>query len=414
MIRRSERLNNVSYDLCGPVYEKAKELELQGHRVTKLNIGNPAPFGFDAPPAIINHIIENLKHAQGYSDHKGLLTSREAVKRYYQGKGISNIHVDDVYLGNGLSELIMHAVQALVNEGDEVLVPSPDYPLWTATVRFSGGKAVHYLCDEESEWFPDVADIKSKITSRTRAIVIINPNNPTGAVYSKELLQELVNVALEHNLVIFSDEIYDKILYDGVEFTSTATLTDEAVVVTFSGLSKNYLAAGFRAGWMLVSGAKHKALDYVSGLNTLASLRVCSNVPAQYALQVALDGHATIHDMVLPSGRLGEQRAISYDKLTAIPGITCVKPKGAFYLFPKIDVKKFNISDDQQFVLDLLASQHILLVNGSGFNWHKPDHFRIVYLPEAALLSQTMDNLATFLETYQQGKVNNSIRIGCN
>ncbi len=393
----------MSYDLCGPVYEKAKELEFQGHRITKLNIGNPAPFGFDAPPALIQHIIANLHKAQGYSDHKGLISSREAVKRYYEGKGIANIHSDDIFLGNGLSELIMHAVQALLNEGDEVLVPSPDYPLWTAAVRFSGGKAVHYLCDEEAEWFPDVADIKSKINSRTKAIVIINPNNPTGAVYSKELLQELVKLAEAHNLVVFSDEIYDKILYDETEFVSTATLSDDAVFVTFSGLSKNYLAAGFRAGWMMISGAKHKARKYVDGLNTLASLRVCSNVPAQYALQVALEGPTSVQDMVLPAGRLGAQRAISYEKLVAIPGITCVKPKGAFYLFPKIDVKKFNIKDDQQFVLDLLESEHVLLVHGGGFNWHKPDHFRIVYLPEAVELSQTMDKLAFFLENYQQG-----------
>ena len=404
MIRRSERLNNVSYDLCGPVYEKAKELELLGHLITKLNIGNPAPFGFNADPAVIQYIKDNLHLAQGYSDHKGLISSREAVKRYYEAKGIAGIHIDDIFLGNGLSELIMHAVQALLNDGDEVLVPSPDYPLWTAAVRFSGGKAVHYLCDEGAEWFPDVADIKSKLNSRTRAIVIINPNNPTGAVYSKELLQQLVNLAEEHNLVIFSDEIYDKILYDGTELVSTATLSDKAVCVTFSGLSKNYLAAGFRAGWMLVSGAKYKAADYIDGLNTLASLRVCSNVPAQFALQAALEGTPGIQDLVLPAGRLGEQRAISYEKLTAIPGITCVKPKGAFYLFPKIDVRKFNIKDDQQFVLDLLDAQHVLLVHGTGFNWHKPDHFRIVYLPEATELSLTMDKLANFLETYQQGK----------
>ena len=405
MIQRSERLNNVSYDLCGPIYEKAKELELLGHRITKLNIGNPAPFGFDAPPAIIKHIIENLPQAQGYSDHKGLISSREAVRKYYDRKGISNIHTDDIFLGNGLSELIMHAVQALLNDGDEVLVPAPDYPLWTAAVRFSGGKAVHYLCDEESEWFPDVEDIRSKITARTRAIVIINPNNPTGAVYSKELLQDIVKLAEEHDLVIFSDEIYDKILYDGTEFVSTATLSDKVVFVTFSGLSKNYLAAGFRAGWMLVSGAKQKARGYIDGLNTLASLRVCSNVPAQFALQVALDGQDTIQDLVLPAGRLGAQRAISYEKLIAIPGITCVKPRGAFYLFPKIDVKKFNIKDDQQFVLDLLEAKHVLLVQGTGFNWHKPDHFRIVYLPEAGELSNTMDKLSDFLASYQQGKL---------
>lgn len=405
MIERSKRLNNVSYNLCGPVYEKAKELEQQGHYITKLNIGNPAPFGFNAPPALLQYIKDNLHLAQGYSDHKGLFSSREAVKCYYETKGIDGIDVNDISLGNGLSELIMQSVQALLNDGDEVLVPSPDYPLWTAAVRFSGGKAVHYLCDEASEWFPDVADIRSKISSRTKAIVIINPNNPTGAVYSKELLQELVQLAAEHNLVVFSDEIYDKILYDGTEFTSTATLSEDVLFVTFSGLSKNYLAAGFRAGWMLVSGAKYKAKSYIDGLNTLASLRVCSNVPAQFALQVALEGHTTINDLVLPTGRLGEQRQISYEKLVAIPGISCVKPKGAFYLFPKIDVKQFNIQDDEQFVLDLLASQHVLLVHGRGFNWHQPDHFRIVYLPEVNELSQTMDKLSLFLETYQQCKV---------
>lgn len=402
MIQRSERLNNVSYDLCGPVYEKAKELELQGHYITKLNIGNPAPFGFNAPESVHQFVINNLQNAQGYSDHKGLIASRTAIKKYYEGKGIANIHVNDICLGNGLSELIMQSVQALLNEGDEVLVPSPDYPLWTAAVRFSGGKAVHYTCDEESEWFPAIDDIKRKITSRTKAIVIINPNNPTGAVYSKALLQELVNLAEEYNLVVFSDEIYDKILYDDVTFTSTATLSEDVLFVTFSGLSKNYLAAGFRAGWMLVSGAKHKAANYIDGLNTLASLRVCSNVPAQFAIQAALNDTGSIQELTKPTGRLGQQRAISYEKLTAIPGITCVKPKGAFYLFPKIDVKKFDIRDDQQFVIDLLDAQHVLLVQGSGFNWHKPDHFRIVYLPEAVELSQTMDKLALFLETYQQ------------
>jgi alanine-synthesizing transaminase len=402
MINRSERLNNVSYDLCGPLYEKAKEIELTGQHVTKLNIGNPAPFGFNAPKEVIEHLIQNLHHAQGYSDHKGLISAREAVKRYYQSKGIANIHTDDIFLGNGVSDLIMSAVQSLLNDGDEVLVPAPDYPLWTASVRFAGGKAVHYLCDEASEWFPDLDDIRSKITSRTKAIVIINPNNPTGAVYSKELLQELVQLAAEHDLVVFSDEIYDKILYDGVEFNSTATISDQILCVTFSGLSKNYLAAGFRAGWMLVSGAKKSAKGYINGLNTMASLRVCPNVPAQYVVEVALEGHQTIDDLVLPTGRLGLQRALSYEKLIAIPGITCVKPKGAFYLFPKLDLKKFNIKDDQQFAMDLLDESHVLLVPGSGFNYTNPDHFRIVYLPEQVELGQTMDKLAVFLQNYRQ------------
>jgi len=392
----------VTYELRGPVYEKSKELESKGFPVTKLNIGNPAPFGFNAPAEVIQHIAQNLTHAQGYSDHKGLLSAREAVKRYYTGIGLQLIHVDDIFLGNGLSELIMHAVQALLNDGDEILIPSPDYPLWTAAVSFSGGTPVHYICDEASDWFPDVADIRSKITDKTRAIVIINPNNPTGAVYSKELLQEIVEVAEEHELIIFSDEIYDKILYDGTVHIPTATLTDSVLCITMSGLSKNYLAAGFRAGWMLLSGAKAKAADYIDGLNTLASLRVCSNVPAQYAIQVALEGIPSVRDLVLPTGRLGLQRAVCHEKLTAIPGITCVKPMGAFYMFPKIDIKKFDIHNDQQFVLDLLAAQHIFVVQGSGFNWHKPDHFRIVYLPQVEVLEQTLGKLGTFLDTYKQ------------
>lgn len=392
----------MTYELRGPVYEKSKELESKGFPVTKLNIGNPAPFGFNAPAEVIQHIAQNLTHAQGYSDHKGLLSAREAVKRYYTGIGLQLIHVDDIFLGNGLSELIMHAVQALLNDGDEILIPSPDYPLWTAAVSFSGGTPVHYICDEASDWFPDVADIRSKITDKTRAIVIINPNNPTGAVYSKELLQEIVEVAEEHELIIFSDEIYDKILYDGTVHIPTATLTDSVLCITMSGLSKNYLAAGFRAGWMLLSGAKAKAADYIDGLNTLASLRVCSNVPAQYAIQVALEGIPSVRDLVLPTGRLGLQRAVCHEKLTAIPGITCVKPMGAFYMFPKIDIKKFDIHNDQQFVLDLLAAQHIFVVQGSGFNWHKPDHFRIVYLPQVEVLEQTLGKLGTFLDTYKQ------------
>ncbi|GGG01836.1 pyridoxal phosphate-dependent aminotransferase [Pontibacter amylolyticus] len=401
MIQRSTRLDAVHYELCGPIYEKAKELELAGHRITKLNIGNPAPFGFDAPEAVTRSIVDNLRHAQGYSDHKGILPAREAIRDYYTAKGIAGIHTDDISLGNGVSELILQAVQALLNEGDEVLVPSPDYPLWTAAVRFSGGKAVHYLCDEASDWNPDLADIKSKITSRTKAIVIINPNNPTGAVYAPELLRELVELAAAHNLVLFSDEIYDKILYDEVEYRSTATFSDEVLTVTFSGLSKNYLAAGFRAGWMLVSGNKAKAGSYIDGLNTMASLRVCSNVPAQYGIQAALEGYQEMQDLVLPTGRLRQQRDICYEKLIAIPGITCVKPKGAFYLFPKIDVRKYRIADDQAFVLDFLREQHVLLVQGSGFNWQQPDHFRIVYLPELQELSQTMDKLALFLQHYK-------------
>lgn len=402
MIQRSTRLNSVHYELRGQVYEQAKALEQQGHTITKLNIGNPEPFGFHASPEVVAHLVQNLGHAQGYSDHKGLLEAREAICTYYSDKGIHGIQADDIFIGNGISELIMHAVQALLNEEDEVLVPMPDYPLWTAAIRFSGGRAVHYLCDEEADWNPDLADIKSKITPRTRAIVIINPNNPTGAVYSPEVLQEMVKLAAEHNLVVFSDEIYDKILYDGVVHHPTAVFSDEVLTVTFSGLSKNYLAAGFRAGWMVMSGAREKAAGYIDGLNTLASLRVCSNVPAQYAIKVALERDQNMQHLVLPTGRLGLQRDLCYEMLTAIPGITCVKPKGAFYMFPKIDVRKYKITDDQRLVLDFLRAQHVLLVQGSGFNWQQPDHFRIVYLPEVTELAGTMRKLQTFLKNYQQ------------
>jgi len=402
MIQRSTRLNSVHYELRGQVYEQAKALEQQGHTITKLNIGNPEPFGFRASPEVVAHLVQNLTPAQGYSDHKGLPEAREALCTYYINKGIRGINADDIFIGNGISELIMHAVQALLNEGDEVLVPMPDYPLWTAAVRFSGGKAVHYLCDEAADWNPDLADIKAKITSRTRAIVIINPNNPTGAVYSREVLQDLVKLAEAHNLVVFSDEIYDKILYDGAVHYPMAVFSDEVLTVTFSGLSKNYLAAGFRAGWMVLSGAQKKAEAYIDGLNTLASLRVCSNVPAQYAIKAALEHDQNMQQLVLPTGRLGRQRDLCYEMLTAIPGITCVKPKGAFYLFPKIDVHKYNITDDQRFILDLLREQHVLLVQGSGFNWHQPDHFRMVYLPEVTELAATMQKLQTFLQSYKQ------------
>ncbi|WP_114779094.1 pyridoxal phosphate-dependent aminotransferase [Botryobacter ruber] len=403
MIQRSTRLDNVFYEIRGPIFEKAKELEQQGHKIIKLNIGNPAPFGFNAPDAVVEHVVANIRNAQGYEDHKGLLSAREAVRDYYVKKGI-NVTADDVSIGNGVSELVMHTVLALLNNGDEVLVPSPDYPLWTAAVNFSGGKTVHYICDEASDWYPNLADIKRKITSRTKAIVIINPNNPTGAVYPPAMLQELVKLAEEHNLVVFSDEIYDKILYDGTVHYPTALYSDKALIITLCGISKNYLAAGFRAGWMVVSGNKAKAASYIDGLNTLASLRVCSNVPAQYAIKVALEGHQDMKDLVLPSGRLGQQRDLCYDRLTAIPGITCVKPMGAFYMFPKIDTAKFNIKNDLQFVMDFLREQHVLLVQGTGFNWHEPNHFRVVYLPTVEEISVTMDRLSTFLANYQQGK----------
>ncbi|WP_224996969.1 pyridoxal phosphate-dependent aminotransferase [Cesiribacter sp. SM1] len=402
MIQRNTRLDSVNYELQGPLYEKAKELEEQGHRILKLNLGNPAPFGFDAPQHVVDHIIQNLPKAQGYADYRGIVPAREAIRDYYRTKGVQGVQLNDIMIGNGVSELVFFAVQALLNEGDEVLVPTPDYPLWTAAVNFSGGKTVHYLCDEASGWYPDLTDIRRKITSRTRAIVLINPNNPTGAVYPPEMVQQLVALAEEHGLVVFSDEIYDKILYEGVVHYPTACFADTALVVTFSGLSKNYLSAGFRAGWMLVSGNKRAAAGYIDGLNILASLRVCSNVPAQYAIAVALKGYQAVDDLVLPGGRLRQQRDLCYEMLTAIPGISCVKPMGAFYMFPKIDVKKFGITSDLQFALDFLEQQQVLLVQGSGFNWQHPDHFRVVYLPSSEEISQTMVKLSGFLQQYQQ------------
>ncbi len=405
MIQRNTRLDSVNYELQGPLYEKAKELEAQGHQILKLNLGNPAPFGFNAPQHIVAHIIENLSKAQGYADYRGILSARQAIRDYYSSRGVEGVQLNDIMIGNGVSELVFFAVQALLNEGDEVLVPTPDYPLWTAAVNFSGGKTVHYLCDEASGWYPDLADIRRKISSRTRAIVLINPNNPTGAVYPPEMVQQVVQLAEEHGLVVFSDEIYDKILYEGAEHHATACFAETALVVTFSGLSKNYMLAGFRAGWMLVSGNKKAAGDYINGLNILASLRVCSNVPAQYAIEVALKGYQSVDDLVLPGGRLGQQRDLCYELLTAIPGISCVKPMGAFYMFPKIDVKKFGIRNDLQFALDFLEQQQVLLVQGSGFNWHLPDHFRVVYLPSSEEISKTMDKLSRFLEQYQQQPV---------
>ncbi|MCC9135953.1 pyridoxal phosphate-dependent aminotransferase [Pontibacter silvestris] len=401
MIQRSTRLDNVFYEIRGPIFEKAQELERQGYKVTKLNIGNPAPFGFDTPDEIIHDIILNLRNAQGYTDSKGLFAARKAIMHYAQSKAIRNVNIDDIIIGNGVSELILLAMQALLNTGDEILVPSPDYPLWTASVTLSGGKAVHYFCDEQSDWYPDLEDMERKVTSRTKGIVVINPNNPTGAVYPSDVLEKIVRLAEKHKLIVFSDEIYDKILYDDTAHYSTAALSDDTLFLTFSGLSKNYRAAGFRAGWVVISGKKGDARSYIEGLNALASMRLCSNAPSQFAIQTALGGYQSINDLVLPNGRLRRQRDMCYEKLTSIPGITCVKPKGAFYMFPKIDVKKYNILDDQQFVLDFLCEQRVLLVQGSGFNWRKPDHFRVVYLPTVEELNETMDKLALFLQTYK-------------
>jgi alanine-synthesizing transaminase len=401
-IARSEKLHGICYDIRGPVLDEAKRLEEEGQQILKLNIGNPAPFGFDAPDDILKDVIHNLPSAQGYSDSNGIYSAKVAVHQYYQTMSIENISVDDIYLGNGVSELIMMSMQALLNSGDEVLIPSPDYPLWTAAVKLSSGNPVHYLCDESSDWFPDIDDIKKKISSRTRAIVLINPNNPTGAVYSKALLESIVDIAREHQLIILSDEIYDKILYEEAEHISIASLCDDVLCVTFSGLSKNYRVAGFRVGWMLLSGPMQNARDYLQGLNMLSSMRLCANVPMQHAVQTALGGFQSIEQLVSKGGRLEQQMNLSFKLLNEIPGISCVKPKGALYLFPKIDIKKFNIHDDEQFIFDFLKQKKVLMVHGRGFNWHQPDHFRLVFLPHVEQLTQAIHSLSDFLLNYKQ------------
>ncbi len=401
-VSQSSKLANVCYDIRGPVLQEAKRLEAEGHQVLKLNIGNPAPFGFAAPEEMLQDVILNLSNAHGYGDSKGLLTARRAVVQYYQTKDVNGVDVEDVYLGNGVSELIVMALQALLDNGDEVLIPSPDYPLWTAATSLCGGTAVHYLCDEESDWYPDVADIEAKITDRTRAIVVINPNNPTGAVYPDALLQQIVELARRHHLLILSDEIYDKILYDGATHTSTAALAPDLLCLTFNGLSKAYRVAGFRTGWMVVSGPKQHAESYIEGLEILSNMRLCPNVPTQHAVQTALGGYQSINDLVLPGGRLIEQRAVAHEMLTAIPGISCVKPKGALYMFPKIDPKVHPIYDDEKFVLDLLLNERLLVVQGTGFNWARPDHFRVVTLPRVADLKDAIGRIGRFLSTYKQ------------
>ncbi|SON49966.1 pyridoxal phosphate-dependent aminotransferase [Vibrio tapetis] len=401
-IGMSSKLNNVCYDIRGPVLKHAKRMEEEGHKILKLNIGNPAPFGFDAPDEILVDVIRNLPTSQGYCDSKGIYSARKAVVQHYQKKGLLNLDVEDVYIGNGVSELIVMAMQALLNNGDEMLVPAPDYPLWTAGVSLSGGTAVHYLCDEESDWYPDLDDIKAKITPKTRGIVLINPNNPTGAVYSRDFLLQVVEIARQHNLIIFADEIYDKVLYDGATHTSIATLADDVLMVTFNGISKAYRVCGFRGGWMFLTGPKHMAKGYIDGLDMLSSMRLCANVPMQHAIQTALGGYQSINELILPGGRLLEQRDKAYELITQIPGITCVKPKGAMYLFPKLDVKKFNITNDQQFVQDFLVQEKVLLVQGTGFNWPKPDHFRIVTLPHIEDLETAIGRLDRFLSTYRQ------------
>jgi alanine-synthesizing transaminase len=401
-ILKSSKLEDVCYDIRGPVLTRAKKMEEEGHRIIKLNIGNPAPFGFEAPEEIVVDVIRNLRDASGYSDSKGLFAARKAVMHYCQQKKIQGVGIEDIYLGNGCSELIVMAMNALLNTSDEILVPAPDYPLWTAAVSLSGGTPRHYMCDESAGWFPDLDDIRNKIGPNTKGIVLINPNNPTGALYPDELLKEVIELARQHSLIIFADEIYDKVLYDGNQHTSIASLADDVLFVTFNGLSKNYRACGFRAGWMIISGHKKRAADYIEGLNMLASMRLCSNVPGQFAIQTALGGHQSIEDLVAPGGRLARQRDIAWEMLTAIPGVSCVRPQAALYLFPKLDQKMYPIQNDQQFILEMLLEEKVLLVQGSGFNWHNPDHFRVVFLPHEEDLKEAITRIARFLDSYRK------------
>ncbi len=401
-IRKSAKLDNVCYDIRGPVLKAANAMEEQGHRIIKMNIGNPAPFGFEAPQEILQDFALNLPNAIGYSESRGLFSARKAVVQYYQQKGLFGVDVNDVYIGNGVSELIVMAMQALLNSGDEVLIPAPDYPLWTAAASLAGGTAVHYICDEQAGWYPDLDDIRSRISSRTRALVLINPNNPTGACYPEPLLQGIIEIARQHGLIIFADEIYDKILYDDARHTSIASLADDVLFITMGGLSKAYRIAGFRTGWLLVSGNKRCAQDYIEGLDMLASMRLCANVPAQHVVQTALGGYQSINDLILPGGRLLEQRNLAWSMLNDIPGVSCVKPEGALYLFPRLDPKIYPISDDQEFILELLQTEKVLLVQGTGFNWPAHDHFRVVFLPHRDQLTDALQRLERFLENYRR------------
>lgn len=401
--RQSHKLHDVLYDIRGPVLEEAERMEAQGHRILRLNIGNPAPFGFEAPDAVMMDMIRHLPHAQGYSDSRGIYSARTAVVQYYQTQGILDLQPDEVFLGNGVSEMITLSLQAFCDPGDEILVPAPDYPLWTASVALSGGTPVHYLCDEADGWNPDIEDLRAKITPRTKGIVVINPNNPTGAVYSRETLQAIVDLAREHELVLFSDEIYEKITYDGAEMVHTAVLAeDDVLCLTFSGLSKAYRVAGYRAGWLAVTGPLWKARDYLEGIKLLANMRMCANVPAQHAIQTALGGYQSINDLILPGGRLREQRDLAHRKLNAIDGVSCQQADGALYLFPKLDVERFGIVDDERFALDLLKEQKILISHGTAFNWVAPDHFRLVTLPDVSTLDTALDRLGEFLDGYHQ------------
>ena len=401
-IRKSAKLSDVCYDIRGPVMVRAKQMEEEGHRILKLNIGNLASFGFDAPDEVRQDVIVNLPNASGYSDSKGLFAARKAIMHYSQEKGISGVTLDDIFIGNGVSELIVMVMQGLLNDGDEVLVPAPDYPLWTAAVSLASGKPRHYLCDEGAGWLPDLDDIRSKITPHTRALVVINPNNPTGALYPVELLREIVEIARQNELIVFADEIYDKTLYDGEKHISIASLADDVLFVTFNGLSKNYRACGYRSGWMIVSGDKRHAQDYIEGLNILASMRLCANVPGQYAIQTALGGYQSINDLVAPGGRLCRQRDLAHALITQIPGVSCFKPKAALYLFPRLDLKMYPIKDDQQFILELLEQEKVLVVQGTGFNWPNPDHLRIVFLPNSDDLTEAIGRIARFLDGYRK------------
>ena len=400
--KKSSKLDNVLYDVRGPVVDEASRMEAEGLRILKLNIGNPAPFGFRTPDEVVQDMRHQLPDCEGYSDSKGLFSARKAIMQYAQLKHIPNVDMDSIYTGNGVSELINLCMQALLDTGDEILIPSPDYPLWTACATLSGGTPVHYTCDEEAEWYPDLKDIESKITPRTKAIVIINPNNPTGALYPREVLEGIVEIARKHQLMIFSDEIYDRLVMDDLEHVSIASLAPDLFCITFSGLSKSHMIAGYRIGWMVLSGNKRCARDFITGINMLSNMRLCSNVPPQSIVQTALGGHQSVKSYVVPGGRIYDQREYVYKALNEIPGITSVKPKAAFYIFPKIDVKKFNITNDEQFALDLLHEKRVLIVPGKGFNWHKPDHFRVVYLPRMGVLRECMEDLADFMAHYRQ------------
>lgn len=403
-VRQSSKLQNVRYDVRGPILVEAQRLEAEGHRILKLNIGNPAPFGFEAPDAILQDMVHNLPQAQGYSDSRGIYSARTAVMNFYQSVGLRDVTVDDVFIGNGVSEMISMVLQALVDNGDEILVPAPDYPLWTGAVSLSGGTPVHYLCDEANGWMPDLEDIEAKITPATKALVMINPNNPTGAVYSAEMVAALADIARRHELVLMADEIYEKILYGDAQHRHAALAAgDDVVCLTFSGLSKAYRVAGFRSGWVVITGPRERAADFLEGLTLLSNMRMCANVPAQHAIQTALGGYQSITELILPGGRLLEQRDAAYDLLTAIPGVTCVKPDGALYCFPKIDTEMYGIDDDEKFVIELLRAKKILITHGTGFNWPTPDHFRLVILPSVEDLTDAVDRIASFLEARRVG-----------